>query len=777
MEKQIGFSEKKSPFADATAVWHMADLNDTAVKNSNLTPHGDVKLGIELKGAEREASIKRGGDGYVAEFHGGYFVAGSGSSECSRICKNSGLRLHSGLNDQKLSLTGKEMTFCIRMRDSSGKWNMPLFGRYDKDDPLNSILCGVDVDTKPFLLNSPYYLFAEEGEEQATRGSKALLEFQWRTEPLDCIIKRFKNRADDEDPIVNDARNGVLPLRVPVELIGPTDWHDVVVRFNGPNLEMFVDGVLADEDWPYGSLYKFTAPFVIGAGFSDGKLTEGFHGQIDHLALWNRALTDDEIAMLSGGKDEVAKREVEILGEEHPSLQYWRPRGYNTYAGDCMLLFHDDRLHLFWLFDRRHHSSKWHLGAHQYAHASTTDLIHWEHHPLAVPIIKQWECAMGTGDFIHHDGKFYAFYTDCGGRCQFPDKPHQGSGIFMSTSTDGIHFTKEPGPVVPGGDCTIFLDKTTGHFHLLTPGNTDDGQSGIIDYISIDLKNWTKQPELFHDTAGPCPHHFQWNDWYYFTVGGRFWKSHNPLGPWTLLRPERIDHQSLAYPKTAAFKDNRRIAAGWVGDGGWGGDLVFRELIQHEDGSLGTKFPPEMIPQSGEPLNLPFTALTEGASGNSKTFRLSSPEGRIETISVNAPDGFEVGMLTEVPRDVRITLQVRQESDSACFGLCVRGSGSYQEGCELRFEPTKQRVQFGNPDDGKMGRDSDYAIDHVEGLDCPFVLDIVMKDDIVDVCIDNRRTIIKRCPNLQGNRLFFFAQNSEVTFDSIEIRPLLDWEP
>ena len=753
MEKQIGFSEKKSPFADAVAVWHMTDSNDTAGKNSNLTPHGDVKLGVELKGAEREASIKRGGDGYVAEFHGGYLVAGSRSP------------------DQQLSLTGKEMTMCIRMRDSLGKWNMPLFGRYDRDDPLSGILCGVDVNTKSFLLNSPYYLFAEEGEEQATHGSKSLLEFQWRTEPLDCIIERFKNR--EEDPIVSDACNGVLPLRVPVELIGPMDWHDVVVRFNGPNLEMFVDGVLVDDDWPYGSLYKFTAPFVIGAGFSDGKLTEGFHGQIDHLAMWNRALTDDEIAMLSGGKNEVAKREIEILGEERHSLQYWRPRGYNTYAGDCMLLFHDDRLHLFWLFDRRHHSSKWHLGAHQYAHASTTDLIHWEHHPLAVPIIKQWECAMGTGDFIHHDGKYYAFYTDCGGRCQFPDKPHQGSGIFMSTSTDGINFTKEPGPVVPGGDCTIFLDKTTGRFHLLTPGSTDDGKHGIIDYVSTDMKSWTKQAELFHDTAGPCPHHFQWNEWYYFTVGGRFWQSHNPLGPWTLLCPEWLDHQSLAYPKTAAFKGNRRIAAGWLGDGGWGGDLIFRELIQHEDGSLGTKFPPEMIPKSGEPLSLPFTALTEGSSRNGKAIR------------INALDGFEVGMLTELPKNIRINLQVNPESNSSdpslrsrtCFGLCLKGSGSYQEGCELRFEPSKQRVQFGNPDDGKMGRDSDYAIDHVEGLDCPFVLDIVMKDDIFDVCIDNRRTIIKRCPNLRGNRLFFFAQNSKVTFDSIEIRPLLDWEP
>lgn len=730
-------------FADAVAAWHMSDLSDSTGKIP-LAVHGDVKLGVKLEKADRDASLKRGGDGCVAEFHGGYIVAGQDA-------------------DPGLSLTGKEMTICIRLQNPSGKWNSPLFGRYDGGDPLSNILYGVNVDTKPFLLKSPFYLFAEEGGAHPAEGPRDLLEFRWRTKPLDHIIDRFKGRPEGEDPIADDARNGVLPLRVPVELIGPTDWHDVVIRFNGPNLEMFVDGVLVDEDWPYGSLHNFATPFLIGAGFDNGKLTSGFHGFVDHVALWDRALTDDEIAVISGGSDKIAEREIEILGEEQKSVQYWRPRGYNTYAGDCMLLYHDGRLHLFWLFDRRHHSSKWNLGAHQYAHASTEDLIHWEHHPMAVPIVQQWECAMGTGDFIHHDDTYYAFYTDCGSRCEFQDKPHKGSGIFMSTSDDGIHFTKRLIPVVPGGDCSIFRDDKTGLFHLLSPGRMENGQHGVIDYVSPDLENWTRQSESFHETVGPCPHYFHWNEWYYFTIGGRFWKSRNPLGPWTQLRPERIDHhQSLAYPKTAAFKGNRWIAAGWIGDGGWGGDIVFRELVQHDDGSLGSKFPPEMIPESGEPLSLKFQSLTAGATGDGRT------------ICANAPNSFESAMLMEVPQNVRITLQIMPEPGSSYFGLCMRGAGSYEAGCELRFEPSKRRVQFGRPDAGAMGKDSEYEIDEVDGLDMPFNLDIITKGNIFDVCIDNRRTIIERHPGANGNRLFFFAQNGDITFDSIVVRSLLE---
>lgn len=93
------------------------------------------------------------------------------------------------------------------------------------------------------------------------------------------------------------------------------------------------------------------------------------------------------------------------------------------------------------------------------------------------------------------------------------------------------------------------------------------------------------------------------------------------------------------------------------GDAGWGADIIFRELIQHEDGFLGTKFPAEMIPKSGDPLNTTFEALTEGVTGNGKT------------ISVKALKGFEIAMLTGIPRNVRITLQVKPEPNSSYFGI------------------------------------------------------------------------------------------------------------
>jgi hypothetical protein len=741
---------EKSPFDDAVAVWHMADRKDAPKNRCPLKIVGQVKLGAGLSQAETEQSLRRGGDGKVAVFSGGHLVAGSKSGE-------------------PLRLDGKAMTFYMRLRDPLGKWDVPLFSRDDKDDKLSGVLYGADGYAKPhnYLIGGPgherptaptpfYHLFAEKGEPRAIDGTRALLEYRWRTEPVEIITGRAGGMAG---LLADETANAFLPLDVPVAMLGPRQWHDVIVRFAGPKVEMFVDGVLVDEEWPFGAIYKFESPWLIGAGYEDAQLKTGFRGLVDHVALWNRALDDKEIVQLSGGKERVAQRDAEILGEEQASPQYWRPRGYNAYAGDCMCLFEDGVFHLFYLFDRRQHTSKWLLGAHQYAHLTTKDLVHWEHQPMAVPISRQWESAMGTGDFLFHDGTYYAFYTDCGSRCEFPGKPHKGNGIFMATSTDGIHFTKQLEPVVPGGDCTIFRDDATGLFHLCTPSWTIGQSGGLVDYVSTDLKEWKLQEGRLLDRAGCCPHHFRFNDWYYLTVDGLFWKSRSATGPWTPLRPHRLS--VLLYPKTAGFTGNRRLAAGWIPDGGWGGDLVLFEMVQREDGSLDTKFVPELIPASGEPLKLPFGKVVDKVSGGA------------ESVELDASQGFAAGMFSDVPQDARITLEVCPGPGATAFGLCLRGSGKYEDGIELQFRPAEQRVQFGKPQQGTLGPQSDPAIGQVDGLDHPFQLDIVATGTLIDVCIDNRRTLIARRKDADGDRLFFFAKDGPVKFKDIQVRPLV----
>ena len=66
---------------------------------------------------------------------------------------------------------------------------------------------------------------------------------------------------------------------------------------------------------------------------------------------------------------------------------------------------------------------------------------------------------------------------------------------------------------------------------------------------------------------------------------------------------------------------------------------------------------------------------------------------------------------------------------------------------------------------------ADACIGNLTGLDRPFILDLIAKDDLVDACIDGRRTILKR-QAAQGDRLFLFANQGEVSFEEISVRPL-----
>ncbi len=191
----------------------------------------------------------------------------------------------------------------------------------------------------------------------------------------------------------------------------------------------------------------------------------------------------------------------------------------------------------------------------------------------------------------------------------------------------------------------------------------------------------------------------------------------------------------------------------------YAGELLVRELIQYADGTLGTKWPEEMIPESGPPLKLPPDAAADGS------------------IRLSAPDGFAFGTLEEIPQNVRITLRVKPQAGVKHFGLCVRGQGEYASGCELQFEPPLQHVQFAPVADGQIAkRPGNWrAVGGVTDIDKPFTLDVIVKDDLVDACIDNRRTIITRNrTKLGGDRLFFFVDHGEVTFEEIQVRPLLD---
>ena len=449
-------------------------------------------------------------------------------------------------------------------------------------------------------------------------------------------------------------------------------------------------------------------------------------------------------------------------------MHHWKPDG-DFYVGDCMPFWHEGVFHLFWLLDQGHHQALGGMGGHQWAHMSTTDLVHWDHHPLALPIDAPHERAICTGSLFYQGGAYHAFYAT-----RLPDWRQV---LSRAASDDGIHFTKvQPNPFFtpPAGyDPLHFRDPIViedgGDYHMFVSAKRVDGplpQYGgcLAHLISPDLQTWRLVEPLLtpgFDDVPECSDLFAWNGWYYLLFSNRlttrYRMARTPLGPWLRPPSDVLDAPLSRVMKTAAFGPDRRIGAAWLGtrdgnlDGGrtqWGGNLILREIVQHEDGALGVKFAEETLPPAAPPLPLALAGLTPGAK----------VEGA--AICLAAPAGLEVVAAGSIPYNVRIRLQVTPGPQRATFGLRLRGE-DFASGYDLALLANERLVRLNN--------EVIYAVD---GLDRPYQLDLLANGDILDLCIDGRRCLIDRCPQRQGDQLYFYAQNAEVALHQVTVQPL-----
>jgi hypothetical protein len=453
-------------------------------------------------------------------------------------------------------------------------------------------------------------------------------------------------------------------------------------------------------------------------------------------------------------------------------MQYYKPAEPHLFVGDCMPFWHDGVFHLYYLVDEGHHAALGGLGGHQWAHASTTDLRRWTHHPMALPISQPWEGSMCTGSVFFHEGTWYAFYAT---RTR-ERKEH----LSLARSPDGVHFGKaEPNPffIQPKGydprhcrDPVVFREATTGRFHLLASAWLEappvSGRGGCLAHLeSEDLLSWTlREPFLVPGLPGvpECSDYFRWGDWYYllFSNGGvaRYRMSRAPFGPWQRPPLDTFEGAPAKGMKTAAFGPDRRIGVAWLpwrrdekDQGGYvfGDNAVFREIVQESDGTLYATWPREMVPAAAAALT-PAVALRTPAAE-------TEPGG----ICLHESDGLEAVRLTGMPQDALLRLTVRHESGYGQFGLRLRAAEAFDSGYDLYFLPTERSIHFG-----------EAVTRPAEVCGTPFSVEIAMHGSVIDICVDGCHCLVDRCPEQHGDQLTFYALNAEVAFEGIEVRPL-----
>lgn len=456
------------------------------------------------------------------------------------------------------------------------------------------------------------------------------------------------------------------------------------------------------------------------------------------------------------------------------TLQYFKPKG-DLFVGDCIPFFHKDTYYFYWLLDSAHHQSLNGLGGHQWVVSTSKDLKSWEHHPIVLGIDEDWEKSICTGSVVYYKGVFYAFYATR----LINAEGKVNEQLSYAISTDGINFRKEqPNPFytsAPGyskrdfRDPKVIVDEKTGEFHLFVSSwqeNAAMRHAGgcLVHLSSKDLKTWkVLDPILTGQSSVPeCPDYFFWKGWYYLLYsdnGNTFYvKSRQPYGPWEEPASQALDEDWNNVVKTAGFVKDRRIAAGWIPSRKnnkdheheiFGGHAIFREVLQLPDGTLATKFPEEMVP------------TTEGPVAFQIKPALHAQSVAKDAVRILAPNGTGGAMIEGIPDRCRITLEITPGSNLEEYGLQLRSDEKADIGYRLNFEPNSGLVSLGNT-----------SIKSVTGLHKPIKVDIVLYDDIIDVCVDGKRCIVNRTPEYRGKQLWLYGKHGKVEFKSVIIKSI-----
>lgn len=259
----------------------------------------------------------------------------------------------------------------------------------------------------------------------------------------------------------------------------------------------------------------------------------------------------------------------------------------------------DERYHVLWLKDRHHHRSKWGLGAHQWEHISTADLVHWDIHPMAVPITRPEEGSICTGSWMRVGDTHYLYYT-----VRMADG--SPAPIRRSVSRDGFHFTKDEdfGFTLsgryhrPSARDPKLVRAEDGWHMFVTTSDLTLGRGALAHLRSTDGEHWEELDSIYvspDDNQPECPDYFAFGGRYYlvFSHHGRahYRYSDKPFSDWQTPADPIIPCGSV--PKAAIWR-GRLIFTGFSSMGGYAGTMTFLEAHAGESGELTFAPVPEM---------------------------------------------------------------------------------------------------------------------------------------------------------------------------------------
>ncbi len=670
----VAQSTASEVLSSAIGVWHMADAQDSTQRSVSFITVGECQLNQSLSDLERQVSQDRGGDGIVANLGGGCLLLGEYSNGILR-------------NSPKLAIHGDHFSWLIRFRCLNERlWSTRgIFTQGGGHDALSFNLFSYDFGN---------------GREAMQLG--------------------FEIGVLEEKGLAGQVKASLAQ-------IGVTQWHDVITRYDGARLDLFVDGVLLDSQTASGLLRsENTEPIAIGASTTDGKPDNAFIGLVDHVGIWDRTLTDEEVIQLSGGQRTVQSNRERFAKYQAPALSTpvhelvdhsrilksrfqrdpHRPRYHFLHCeeGDAMpgdpngAIWWKGRYHLFYIFQRRQTDEP--KVVHCWGHASSTDLCHWEHHPTGLDVsTNDPDRGIFSGNaLLSREGIPTIVYHGVG----------VGNCMAQSTDDELIHWTKSPhNPIVPltqpndlgwgkydSWDPHCWLEGNS--YYAIFGGNPSTGSPASLfkgpeieqlQYVGPFLTDdhWSQKDE---DIS--CPDFFPLGRKHVLSCISHMRGARCFIGQWKdgAFTPEK--HIRMNWPGGAFFAPeslvddrNRRIVWAWCMDerpeaerlsSGWSGTMSLPRVISLDSND-------ELIIQP--PQELERLRYLPRELNNLRIESRTSVNGSIGDLKVTGVQGDCLELEVEF-----------HTTDSDYFGLRVRSSPSREEETTIAYDRKSKRLKI-----------------------------------------------------------------------------------
>lgn len=182
-------------------------------------------------------------------------------------------------------------------------------------------------------------------------------------------------------------------------------------------------------------------------------------------------------------------------------------------------------------------------GYAHWGHAKSTDLMTWEHLPIALYPDKDYDLnGVFSGSAIVEDGTMYLYYTT---NLNHPgETPEKEQHQALATGTDGVTFTKnENNPIVPNADLqpNIRDPKVWKHgdkYYMVLGNSISDTYGRTLLFTSDDKLNW-QQASVLAESNGTLGYMWECPD--FFELDGKFILLFSPQG----VKPDGDKYNNL----------------------------------------------------------------------------------------------------------------------------------------------------------------------------------------------------------------------------------------